>query len=299
MILLSAGAGIGGGFKHTSELIPMKYHEAMKKDPKGWKKAVQKEHERMVEHGVFKPIDMNQNPKNSKILTSTWSIKQKADGTKRARLNARGFEQIPGEHYSETGVSSPVVNEASISNKRWDGVDRNYLFEITGESDLTFTIDPVTKRSVSGWNAKLNGVSYTRKTKMQKFVKLSVTEAECVAATSCVREMIYAKHFIESLGLRIKYPMTLFMDNQGGVDIFNNCSIAGNTRAVFVRFCYIRELKEKGWLDIKWKSGGSSSADLFTKNLDGITFTKHTRMYMGVGFLSGDDFTAQEEECRE
>jgi len=109
------GAGIGGGFEHTFELIiPMKYHEAMRKDPKGWKKAVQKEHERMVEHGVFKPIDMNQVPKKSKILTSTRSMKQKADGTKRARLNARGFEQIPGEHYSETGVSSPVVNEASI-----------------------------------------------------------------------------------------------------------------------------------------------------------------------------------------
>jgi len=53
---------------------------------------------------------MNQVPRNSKILTSTWSMKQKADGTKRARLNARGFEQIPGEHYCETGVSSPLVN---------------------------------------------------------------------------------------------------------------------------------------------------------------------------------------------
>jgi len=92
----------------------MKYHEAMKKDPKGWKEAVKKEHERMVEHGVFRPIDKNQVPKNSKILTSTWSMKLKADGTKRARLNARGFEQIAGEHYNETGVSSPVVNEASI-----------------------------------------------------------------------------------------------------------------------------------------------------------------------------------------
>jgi len=40
--VLSVGAGIGGGFEHTSELIPIKYHEAMKKDPKGWKKAVQK-----------------------------------------------------------------------------------------------------------------------------------------------------------------------------------------------------------------------------------------------------------------
>ena len=40
-------------------------------------------------------------------------------------------------------------------NKRWDGVNKNYLFEITGESDSTFASDPETKRSVSGWSAKL------------------------------------------------------------------------------------------------------------------------------------------------
>ncbi len=41
-------------------------------------------------------------------------MKQKADGTKRARINARGFEQRPGEHYDEDNIASPVVNEASI-----------------------------------------------------------------------------------------------------------------------------------------------------------------------------------------
>ena len=149
-----------------------------------------------------------------------------------------------------------------------------------------------------GWSAKINNVPYTRKSKMQRFVTLSVTEAECVAATSCVRDMIYGKHFIESLGLQVKLPMTLYMDNKGGVDIFNNWTIAGNTRAVSVRFCYIRELKEKGMLEIKWKSGESNSADLFTKNLDGATFAKHARVYMSDSFLSGENFTTQEEECQ-
>ena len=135
--------------------------------------------------------------------------------------------------------------------------------------------------------------------KMQKFVTLSVTEAECVAATSCVQDMIYGKNFLESLGLKVKLPMVLWMDNKGGVDIFNNWSIAGNTRAISVRFSYIRELKEKGWLSIKWKNGEENSADLFTKNLDGKTYAKHARVYLGDEFLSGDEVTTQEEECQE
>ena len=41
-------------------------------------------------------------------------MKQKADGTLQARINVLGYEQVPGEHYNETGISPPVVNEASV-----------------------------------------------------------------------------------------------------------------------------------------------------------------------------------------
>ena len=36
--IAAVGAGIGGGFNHTTELQPMKYNEAIKKDPIGWQK---------------------------------------------------------------------------------------------------------------------------------------------------------------------------------------------------------------------------------------------------------------------
>jgi len=59
-----------------------------------------------------------------------------------------------------------------------------------------------------------------------RVVALSVIEAECVAATSCVIDMVHGKYFVESIGLHSKCPKTLYMDNQRGVDIFNNWSIA-------------------------------------------------------------------------
>ena len=156
-------------------------------------------------------------------------------------------------------------------NMKWDG-SKDFEFEITGESDSDFAKDPETRRSVSGWSAKLNGAAYVRKSKMQKFVTLSVTEAECVAATYCVLDMMFGKRFLEAMGLKVKLPMTLYMDNKGGVDTFNNWSIAGNTRAVSVRFAFIRELKEANILEIKWKQGILNGADLFTKNVDGNTY---------------------------
>ena len=109
------GAGIGGGFENTSELHVMKFDEAMSKDDKSnWDQAVTEEYERMRDHKAWQEVDQNAIPKDTKIITSTWAMKKKANGTYRARLNARGFEQVDGKHYDKTQISSPVVNEITV-----------------------------------------------------------------------------------------------------------------------------------------------------------------------------------------
>jgi hypothetical protein len=165
---------------------------------------------------------------------------------------------------------------------QWDGKDRNYKFEITGKSDSTYASCQESRRSVSGWAAYLNGAAYTRKSKMQPSVTLSVTEAEAVAAASCVADMIYGKEFLESIGLKVKLPMILYMDNKGAVDLFNGWSVSGNTRHISTRICFIRELKEAGTLRVQWCPGADNAADLFTKNLDRETFEKHAREFIDM-----------------
>ena len=81
--------------------------------------------------------------------------------------------------------------------------------------------------------------------------------------------------------------MTLYMDNKGGVDVFNNWSIAGNTRAISVRLAYVRELKEAGTIQVKWLKGEGNCADLFTKNLDGATFNRHAEVFRGSNESNG------------
>jgi hypothetical protein len=110
------GAGIlGGGFDNTSELHVMKFDEVMSKDNKSnWDQAVAKEYERMRNHNTWQEVDCGTIPKGTKIITSTWAIKKKANSTYRARLNARGFERVDGKHYDKTQISLPVVNEITV-----------------------------------------------------------------------------------------------------------------------------------------------------------------------------------------
>jgi len=73
------------------------------------------------------------------------------------------------------------------------------------------------------------------KSSMQKTVALSVTEAELMAAVSCTQDMMYAKRILESLGLLVKLPMILEIDNKGTVNLINNWSVGGRTRHVETR----------------------------------------------------------------
>jgi hypothetical protein len=110
------GAGIGGGFTTTTELHVMKYDAAMESpDAAQWKKAVEEEHDRMVNNKVWIPVPKSEVPQKAKVLTSTWAMKKKANGTFRARLNCRGFEQVPGIHYDPKSIAASVVTLMTIS----------------------------------------------------------------------------------------------------------------------------------------------------------------------------------------
>ena len=112
---LMVGAGLGGGFTNTTELHVMTYDQAMKTEDKdAWCDSVDKEHERMTTNKVFTPTYIKDIPEWATVLTTKWAMKKKSNGTLRARMVARGFEQIDGEHYDEHDKSSPVVSEITI-----------------------------------------------------------------------------------------------------------------------------------------------------------------------------------------
>ena len=71
----------------------MKYLEANNgPDGKLWKAEVAKEHQRMIDSGVFEPEKSSKVPKDVKLIDTTWAMKKKSSGTLRGRVNVRGFK---------------------------------------------------------------------------------------------------------------------------------------------------------------------------------------------------------------
>jgi hypothetical protein len=100
---------------------------------------------------------------------------------------------------------------------------------------------------------------------MQSCVTLSVKEAELVSATACVQEMLFTMRVLESIGLKVKKPMILEMDNKGAKDLANNWSVGGRTRHVDVRQYFLRELKEEGIIQVVWLPTARNSSDLLPR----------------------------------
>ena len=126
----------------------------------------------------------------------------------------------------------------------------------------------------------MNGALAAMKSRMQDEVTLSVTEAELVAATHCVQEMLYVKKLVESMELKVKLPMVLYVDNKGVKDLINGWSVSGRTRHVDVRYFFLRGLKEKGIAKFEWIRSNINPSDLFTKNLKTELFEEYLRKFV-------------------
>jgi hypothetical protein len=98
--------------------------------------------------------------------------------------------------------------------------------------------------SVSGHVVFLEGAPALFKSSTERTVSLSTIKAETYAGVTCVQDMLYMKNVLESLGLKVKLPMVLEMNNQGAVYLANNLSFGGRTRHIDVPSVFLRELKE-------------------------------------------------------
>ena len=121
----------------------------------------------------------------------------------------------------------------------------------------------------------------------QKTVALLSCKAKLNAAVLCVQDMIYQKNALESIGLKVEYPMVLEMNNRGTINLKNSFSVGGHTRHINVKQCFLQELKEAKILVVKWIPGSKNEADIFTKNLDGPIFKRYADLLLDEGSVGG------------
>jgi hypothetical protein len=157
---------------------------------------------------------------------------------------------------------------------------KNLLWHLTMYSDSDWAGDHDTRRSVLGYILYLMGCPIIWRSKQQQSVTLSSTEAEYVALSEATKEIKFVVQVLESIGLKVKYPVTVFVDNVGAIFMSENITATSRTRHIDVRYHFIHEVIEDGLILVQFVKTEDNDADPFTKNTKSEIYDKSLWKYM-------------------
>ncbi|KAK9879752.1 hypothetical protein WA026_006815 [Henosepilachna vigintioctopunctata] len=141
-------------------------------------------------------------------------------------------------------------------------------------SDSDFAGDKMTRKSTTGYVVYYSNGPVSWSSRKQPVVELSSTEAEFIAAAESVKEVLYLKALFECMILR-NINVTLNIDNQSAISIIKNVQFNRRSKHIDVRFHFIHEKVNEGLITVKYLCTEDNIADIFTKALNSVKFSKH------------------------
>ena len=175
------------------------------------------------------------------------------------------------------------------------------LWEILLFSDSDWAGDKDNRRSVTGFMLFLNGVLIAWRSRLQKTVSLSSSEAEFYACGEAVREIPFVIQVLLFLGIPVELPVKVKIDNIGAIFMSENTTSTQRTRHMDTRWHYVNDLQKDGLIKIDFVASEDNVSDVATKNvtidtmgkhIDSITATKESIAgpsdRKGVGEVSSD-----------
>lgn len=138
--------------------------------------------------------------------------------------------------------------------------------EVVGFTDSDLAGDLDSRKSTSGYMVSYAGGVVAWQSRLQKCVSLSTTEAEFIAATEAMKEMLWMRRFTIELGLKQK-RYVVFCDNQSAIHLAKNSSFHSRTKHIDTRYHWIREALDSGLLELEKIHTDDNGSDMMTKVL--------------------------------
>jgi hypothetical protein len=158
----------------------------------------------------------------------------------------------------------------------------NGEYVLEAVSDSEYAGDKDTRVSVYGFVIYFCGSPISWKSKSGKSVTLSSTEAEYFAMSECAKELIFIKNVLESMGIKVKLPIEIKVDNTGAIFLSNNYTSGQRTKHIDVRVHFVRQYIEDGIFKIVFVKSEDNDADIFTKNTSEEIFEEQSNKIVEV-----------------
>ena len=147
----------------------------------------------------------------------------------------------------------------------------------------------MTSKSCSGWLIHFTGAPITWSSKIQTITALSTTEAEYIALSTSLREVIPLMGILKEATeqgphvpfLPPKVHCTVFKDNSGALELARLPKLRPRTKHINQSFHHFREFVDRGEVDVQFTPTNKQMADILTKPLPEASFVRHRLEIMG------------------
>lgn len=147
--------------------------------------------------------------------------------------------------------------------------------KIEAFSDSDWAGDVESARSTSGLLVKFGGAAVIWGSRRQPIVALSSSEAEYIALSDLVREIVWLKNLLDAAStLKVCPTVVVHVDNQTAIKMATEDSYSGRRKHINVKYHWIREHVQNGTVRIVWIETSKQQADVFTKALGPDQFKK-------------------------
>ena len=162
-------------------------------------------------------------------------------------------------------------------------VDPNLMNEpwsIKTFCDSDFAGDKVSRISASGYCIYVLNCLVAWKSRSQKHVTLSSTEAEYVTVSDVCTKIMFIRMLLVFLGVKVRMPIIVHCDNIGAISLSYNAKISQRTKHIDTKYRYVGEYVEQGVVEIVFVRSEDNIADIFTKNISLEIFKRHASRFL-------------------
>ena len=144
----------------------------------------------------------------------------------------------------------------------------------------------------------VNGVLISWRSKLQKVVSLSSAEAEFYACAEAVKEIPFIVQILQFIGIQVKTPVEVLVDNVGAIYMSQNQASSSRTRHMDTRYHFVNDMQANGFIKLRFVKSKKNVADIATKNVTGEIYESHVDTVTGERdfWLSSVDAIAESED---
>lgn len=125
------------------------------------------------------------------------------------------------------------------------------LYGLISFADSNFTENLADRKSVKGYCFFLNRTVVSWRSKKQRTVSTSTTEAKYITLRHVARKAVWIRRFINKMKLEVIESLTLYGDNEMSIALTKNAESQYRTNHIDIQHHYIREIVNERELTIK------------------------------------------------